>query len=36
MKKIKTIFERDWNGNKGVVNIPLVDPAILQKAKGIE
>ncbi len=36
MKKIKTIFERDWNGNKGVVNIPLVDPAILQAAVATE
>ena len=36
MKKIKTIFDRDWEGNRGVVNIPVVDPVYLQPAIATE
>lgn len=32
MKKIKTIFERDWNGNRGVMDKYAIDPAILEEA----
>ena len=38
MKKIKTIFERDWKGNKKVINryIEGFDPAILNNANATE
>lgn len=36
MKKIKTIFDRNWGGDKTVVNIPLVDLQQLQFADATE
>lgn len=36
MKKIKTIFDRDWEGNRKVVDKPLVDYSILQDAIATE
>jgi len=36
MKKIKTIFERDWEGNGGVLDIPNVATEVLAAAKATE
>jgi len=36
MKKIKTIFERDWEGNGGVLNIPTIPLESLKEAKATE
>jgi len=38
MNKIKTIFERDWNGNRAVINqyVEGFDPAVLEGAKATE
>lgn len=36
MKKIKTIFERDWDGNRKVIDKPLIDLSILSNATPTE
>ncbi len=38
MKKIKTIFDRDWDGTRAVVNkyIDGFDPSVLSGAKATE
>lgn len=36
MKKIKTIFDRDWDGNRKVVNKPLIDLELLKIAVATE
>lgn len=36
MRKIKTIFERDWNGNRAVIDQILVSPEVLQAATATE
>jgi len=36
MNKIKTIFDRNWDGDRKVVNKPLVDPEVLRNAKATE
>lgn len=36
MKKIKTIFDRDWNGNRGVVDKYVIDAEKLKTAKATE
>lgn len=36
MRKIKTIFDRDWTGNKKVINKPLIDLELLKNAVATE
>lgn len=36
MKKIKTIFERDWNGDKRVIDKYVIDPSVLSGAIATE
>lgn len=36
MEKIKTIFERDWEGNKGVVDKHLIPPEVLAECVATE
>ena len=36
MKKIPTLFERDWNGNGGVLDKTLIDLSILENATATE
>lgn len=36
MKKIKTIFDRDWEGSRGVVNKPQVNLDYLKECKATE
>lgn len=36
MKKIKTIFERDWNGNGGVLDTPVIPLESLKEAIATE
>ena len=36
MEKIPTIFERDWNGNRGVIDRWVIDPKLLLDATATE